>query len=45
MFRSQLFVMVTVPGHAGDDLNPNTLRSILKQAGYKRLMQTLSCDL
>jgi predicted RNA binding protein YcfA (HicA-like mRNA interferase family) len=26
---------VTVPGHAGDDLAPGTLRSILKQAGLK----------
>jgi len=26
---------VTVPGHAGDDVTPGTLRSVLKQAGLK----------
>jgi len=26
---------VTLPGHPNDDLNPKTLASILKQAGYK----------
>jgi predicted RNA binding protein YcfA (HicA-like mRNA interferase family) len=26
---------VTLPGHPNDDLNPRTLQSILKQAGYK----------
>jgi len=27
--------LVTVPGHAGDELAPGTLNSILKQAGLK----------
>ncbi|HET6231287.1 MAG TPA: type II toxin-antitoxin system HicA family toxin [Longimicrobiaceae bacterium] len=27
--------LVTVPGHASDDLAPGTLNSILKQAGLK----------
>ncbi|MFP5205120.1 MAG: type II toxin-antitoxin system HicA family toxin [Acidobacteriota bacterium] len=26
---------VTIPGHPGDDVNPTTLRSILKQAGLR----------
>jgi predicted RNA binding protein YcfA (HicA-like mRNA interferase family) len=26
---------VTLPGHSSDELNPKTLQSILKQAGYK----------
>ena len=26
---------VTIPGHPGDDVNPTTLRSVLKQAGLK----------
>ncbi len=26
---------VTLPGHPSDELNPKTLQSILKQAGYK----------
>ncbi|MBN1404361.1 MAG: type II toxin-antitoxin system HicA family toxin [Opitutales bacterium] len=26
---------VTIPGHPGDDLNPKTCASILKQAGLK----------
>ncbi|MGH9662367.1 MAG: type II toxin-antitoxin system HicA family toxin [Bryobacteraceae bacterium] len=26
---------VTVPGHAGDDVHPGTLKSVLSQAGLK----------
>ncbi len=26
---------ITVPGHPSDELNPKTLQSILKYAGYK----------
>jgi predicted RNA binding protein YcfA (HicA-like mRNA interferase family) len=26
---------VTVPGHAGDDVHPGTLKSVLNQAGLK----------
>jgi predicted RNA binding protein YcfA (HicA-like mRNA interferase family) len=26
---------VTVPGHAGDDVHPDTLKSVLSQAGVK----------
>jgi predicted RNA binding protein YcfA (HicA-like mRNA interferase family) len=26
---------VTIPGHAGDDLHPGTLKSVLTQAGLK----------
>jgi predicted RNA binding protein YcfA (HicA-like mRNA interferase family) len=26
---------VTVPGHPGDDVHPDTLKSVLKQAGVK----------
>lgn len=28
---------VTIPGHPGDDVHPGTLKSVLAQAGLRRL--------